>query len=182
MAVAVITVMAISIRANRENTDQLQTQMAQQRLEAAKGSIERYLTPAADDVSFLAEQLSRRGGIPLNDDPQITTLMRGSLGSAPQIDGLAFVRSDFSSVRMRRDRDRDRDQIDSISGSIDKQAHSHELIEAAKRVTTPFENGTPSSMCPNSGSASSASWRQCAATMPSEGSSSPRCRWRSSQA
>jgi adenylate cyclase len=139
VAVAVITVMLISIRANRENTDQLQTQMAQQRLEAAKAGIERYLTPAADDVSFLAEQLSHRGGILLNDDPQIAALMRGSLGSALQIDGLAFVRSDFSSVRMRRDRDRDRDQIDSISGSIDKQAHSHELIEAAKRVTTPFE-------------------------------------------
>jgi class 3 adenylate cyclase len=132
VAVAVTTVLVISIFAALENTRQLQAETALQRLDAAISRIERYLAPAADDVVFIAGQLSRSGSIPLGDDSQIGTLMRGSLGSARQIDGLAFVRPDFTSVRMRRDIERD--ATDSISGSLDKEAYAHELMEAAKRI------------------------------------------------
>ena len=89
VGVAVATVLAISIIAARQTTRELQAQAAQQRLDAAISRIETYLAPAAGDVSFLAGQLSRSGGIPLDDDSRISPLMRGSLGSAPQIDGLA---------------------------------------------------------------------------------------------
>jgi adenylate cyclase len=132
VAAAVITVMLISVRAYRENTDQLQVEAAKQRLQAAISRIDRYLTPASDDVMFLAAQLSRPDGMPLGDDQQLKTLMQGSLGSAPQIDGLAFVRADFSSVRMRRDLERG--EIDSITGSIAKRSYSLEVMEAAKRI------------------------------------------------
>jgi adenylate cyclase len=132
VAVAVVSVLLISITAGRDTTLQLQGEMNQQRLRAAISRIDRYLSPAADDVNFLAGQLSRAGGIPLGDDRQIEILMRGSLGAAPQIDGLAFVRADYSAVRMRRDLDRN--EIDSISGSIAKQGYSQEVMEAAKRI------------------------------------------------
>jgi adenylate cyclase len=131
VAVAVITVMLISILAARTNTEQLLKQAAVQGREAARARIERYLAPAADDVTFLAAQLSRDGSISLDDDPRIETLLRGSLGAAPQIDGLAFVRADLSSVRMRRE---ENDRIDSISGSIAKKSYALELMEAAKRI------------------------------------------------
>ena len=132
VAVAVTTVLAISIIAARQTTQELQAEAAQQRLDAAISRIETYLAPAAGDVAFLAGQLSRSGGIPLDDDSRIGPLMRGSLGSAPQIDGLAFVRSNFTSVRMRRYIERD--ATDSIASSLDKEAYVHELMEAAKRI------------------------------------------------
>ena len=132
VAVAVTTVLAISIIAARQTTQELQAEAAQQRLDAAISRIETYLAPAAGDVAFLAGQLSRSGGIPLDDDSRIGPLMRGSLGSAPQIDGLAFVRADFTSVRMRRYIERD--ATDSIASSLDKEAYVHELMEAAKRI------------------------------------------------
>jgi hypothetical protein len=74
---------------------------------------------------------SPRWGHLLDDDPRLETLLRGSLGAAPQIDGLAFVRADLSSVRMRRE---ENDRIDSISGSIAKKSYALELMEAAKRI------------------------------------------------
>ncbi|HEX4568837.1 MAG TPA: adenylate/guanylate cyclase domain-containing protein [Dongiaceae bacterium] len=132
VGVAVATVLAISIIAARQTTRELQAQAAQQRLDAAISRIETYLAPAAGDVSFLAGQLSRSGGIPLDDDSRISPLMRGSLGSAPQIDGLAFVRPDYTSVRMRRYIERD--ATDSIASSLDKEGYVHELMEAAKRI------------------------------------------------
>ena len=132
VGVAVATVLAISIIAARQTTRELQAQAAQQRLDAAISRIETYLAPAAGDVSFLAGQLSRAGGIPLDDDSRIGPLMRGSLGSAPQIDGLAFVRPDYTSVRMRRYIERD--ATDSIASSLDKEGYVHELMEAAKRI------------------------------------------------
>src|SRR6516162_4572355 len=102
VAVAVTTVLAISIIAARQTTQELQAETAQQRLDAAISRIETYLAPAAGDVAFLAGQLSRSGGLPLDDDSRIGPLMRGSLGSAPQLDALAFVRPGFPSVRARR--------------------------------------------------------------------------------
>jgi class 3 adenylate cyclase/HAMP domain-containing protein len=132
VAVAVIAVLLISITAGRNTSIQLQDEMNKQRLEAAISRIDRYLSPVEDDVVFLADQLSRSGGIPLGDDSQIETLMRGSLGSTPQMDGLVFVRPDYTSVRMRRDVERDVN--DSISSSLAKDIYVHELMEAAKRI------------------------------------------------
>src|SRR5262245_37311081 len=68
VAVAVATVMFISIRAAQENTNQLQAQTATQRLDAAIARVDRYLAPAADNVTFIADQLSHPGGIRLDDD------------------------------------------------------------------------------------------------------------------
>ena len=110
VAVAVASVLLISIQVARDNTDELLRQTATQRLAAAVARIDRA------------------------DDPRIETLLRGSLGAAPQISGLAFVRSDLSTVRARRDRSLDRDRIDIISGSMARQSYAQELIEAAKRV------------------------------------------------
>ena len=138
VAVAVITVLLISAFVARTNTNQLQTQNAQQRLDAAKARIERYLTPAADDVVYIAGLLSRTGGIPLDDDLRIETLMRGSFGAAPQIESIIFVRADLSAVRLRREPDRD--ERDSISDNIADQPYAPELMEAAKRIKTDKRN------------------------------------------
>jgi class 3 adenylate cyclase len=131
VAVAVITVMFISIRAAQENTDQLQEQTATQRLDAASARVDRYLAPAADNVTFIAGQLSRPGGIPLDDNTRIETLLRGSLGAAPQIEAMVFVRADFSSVRLRRQGDQE-----ATIGSIANAPYARELIEDAKRTKT----------------------------------------------
>ena len=48
VAIAVTTVLMLSIRTARENTDQLQEETAQQRLQAAISRIERYLTLSAE--------------------------------------------------------------------------------------------------------------------------------------
>ena len=76
VAVAVASVMLISIRVAQENTDQLLQQNASQRLDAAIGRIDRYLEPVAEDVGFLAHQLSREGDLSPAGDPQIESLTR----------------------------------------------------------------------------------------------------------
>ena len=87
---------------------------------------------------YIAGLLSRVGGIPLDDDSRIETLMRGSLGAAPQIEGIVFVRADLSAVRLRRERDRD--ESDSISGTVADQPYAPELMEAAKRIKSDKRN------------------------------------------
>jgi adenylate cyclase len=131
VAVAVITVMVISIRAAQENTDQLQQQTARQRLDAAIARVDRYLAPAADNVAFIAGQLSQFDGIPLNDDVRIETLMRGSLGAAPQIEAMVFLRSDFTRVSLRRQKDKE-----VHTGSVAKESYAHDVLDGAKRIET----------------------------------------------
>jgi hypothetical protein len=108
VAIAVAAVMLISIRVAQENTDQLLQQIASQRLDSAIARIDRYLEPVAEDVEFLAGQLSREGDLTRAGDGDIEILMRGSLGAIPQVGALAFVRPDLSAVRARRARGRDR--------------------------------------------------------------------------
>ncbi len=132
VAVAVASVMLISIRVAQENTDQLLQQNASQRLDAAIGRIDRYLEPVAEDVGFLAHQLSREGDLSPAGDPGIESLMRGSLGAIPQAVGMVFVRPDLTALRVRRERVRDR--IGADSANIASQRFGPELLENAKRI------------------------------------------------
>ncbi len=132
VAAAVAAVLLISIRVAQENTDQLMEQMAVSVLDSATARIDRYLSPVADDVRFLAGQIGDPRVVDIGDDRQIETLMRGSLGPAPQIDAIVFLRSDLSSVRMRRDGSR---RIDSISGRMSNRTYVLELMERARRLT-----------------------------------------------
>jgi adenylate cyclase len=132
VAVAVASVMLISIRTAQENTDQLLKQTAAQRLDAAIGRIDRYLEPVGEDVGFLATQLARTGDLTPAGNVRIETLMRGSLGAIPQVVALAFVRPDLTTVRARRERGRD--QIGTDATSIAAQNYGPELLENAKRV------------------------------------------------
>ncbi len=133
VGVAVATVMLISIRVAQENTDQLLQQTASQRLDAAIGRIDRYLEPVADDVGFLARQLSRESDLSPHSDGAIESLMRGSLGAVPQVAALAFVRPDLTALRVRRERAGDRIGVD--SASIASQRFGPELLENARRVS-----------------------------------------------
>jgi len=132
VAIAVATVMLISIRVAQENTDQLLQQTASQRLDSAIARIDRYLQPVADDVGFLASQLAREGDLTSTGDRDIETMMRGSLGGIPQVVGVVFVRPDLSSVRASREHDRER--IGIVSGTSAGERFGPELLEAAKRV------------------------------------------------
>jgi class 3 adenylate cyclase/HAMP domain-containing protein len=132
VAIAVATVMLISIRVAQQNTDQLLQQTASQRLDAAIARIDRYLQPVADDVAYLAAQLSREGDLSQDGDLNIETLMRGSLGAIPQVVAMVFVRPDLTAVRARRQRGRD--PIGTDSASIAGEGYGHELLENAKRV------------------------------------------------
>ena len=132
VAVAVTAVMLISIRVAQENTDELLQLNASQRLDSAIGRIDRYLEPVAEDVGFLAHQLSREGDLGPAGDPQIESLMRGSLGAIPQVVGMVFVRPDLTALRVRRERLRDR--IGADSANITSQRFGPELLENAKRI------------------------------------------------
>jgi adenylate cyclase len=135
VAIAVAAVLAISTRVALDNTDTLLERAATQRLNAAVARIDRYLVPVGDDVSYLADQLAQSSGIGPQDDPQIATLMRGSLGAAPQIAAIVFLRADLSSVRMRREVGAG--DVDYVSGSLSADVYARELIEAAKRLKQP---------------------------------------------
>jgi adenylate cyclase len=132
VAIAVATVMLISIRVAQENTDQLLQETASQRLDSAIARIDRYLQPVADDVRFLATQFAREGDLTSTGDRNIETMMQGSLGAIPQVVAIAFVRPDLSSVRASREHDRER--IGLVSGTIAGERFGPELLEAAKRV------------------------------------------------
>ncbi len=132
VAIAVATVMLISIRVAQENTDQLLQQTAAQRLDSAIARIDRYLEPVAEDVGFLAAQLTREGDLSPDGNAHIETLMKGSLGAIPQVVAMAFVRPDLSAVRARRERLRDR--IGTYTSRIADQRYGPELLENAKRI------------------------------------------------
>jgi adenylate cyclase len=134
VAVAVAAVLLISIRVAQENTDDLLARSAQELLDSAVARIDRYLTPVSDDVAYLADQLERQGAIDPRDDARIETLMRGSLGAAPQIAGLLFLRPDMTDVRTRRERGRDENEVNSLSRPLLEKTYAFELIEAAKRA------------------------------------------------
>jgi adenylate cyclase len=134
IAIAVVAVMLLSLRAAQRNTDELLQQTAGQRLDAALLQVDRYLEPVADDVAFLAELLGRRRDIPLSDDRQIESIMEGALGAAPQIVGLAYVRPNLSSVRARRAPGPR--IVDTRIGNIARERYGPELIQAGRRIAT----------------------------------------------
>jgi adenylate cyclase len=134
VAAAVAAVMLISMGAAQENTNDLLAQSAAQRLDAAIARVDRYLEPVAADVNFLAEQLSYGDDISLDDDRQIEVLMRGALGATPQAVGMAFLRTNMTSVRSRRGRDRERDSIDTIAGSVAREGYGSRLLEQARHL------------------------------------------------
>jgi adenylate cyclase len=132
VAAAVAAVMLISIRVAQQNTNELLAETASQRLDAAIARIDRYLEPVANDVSFLAEQLSTQGDISLGDDGRIEMLMRGALGATPQAAGIAFLRPDLTTVRTRRQREHD--ETGTVSGSVARHGIGPTLLQAAKHL------------------------------------------------
>ena len=84
IALAVVAVMLLSLRAAQRNTDELLAETAGQRLDAALLQVDRYLAPVAEDVDYLARLLSARADIPLSDSERIQSVMEGALGAAPR--------------------------------------------------------------------------------------------------
>jgi len=132
IALAVVAVMLLSLRAAQRNTDELLAETAGQRLDAALLQVDRYLAPVAEDVDYLARLLSARADIPLSDSERIQSVMEGALGAAPQIVGIAYLRPDLTSVRARRSPGPR--VVDTRIHSIAGQAYGRELIQAGKSL------------------------------------------------
>jgi len=134
VAAAVAAVLLISIRVAQENTNDLLAESAAQLLDAGIARIDRYLAPVADDVNFLAGQLSYSNDISLDDDHEIEVLMRGTLGATPQAVAMAFLRPDMTAVRARRERSREHASIDTLAGVVPQEAYGPRLIEAGRHL------------------------------------------------
>jgi class 3 adenylate cyclase len=100
-AVAAVLLLALDIA--RRNTNELLRQSAELSIDAQVENLDHHLRPARNQVEFLANQLSA-GAVPLDDDARLRDLLLGSLAAAPQLTGVAFVRSDgLHSVRAGRE-------------------------------------------------------------------------------
>ncbi|WP_119462741.1 adenylate/guanylate cyclase domain-containing protein [Rhodospirillaceae bacterium SYSU D60014] len=97
VALAVATVLLISLRVAERNTVELLRSVARLNIELLERNLSSHLTPARNQAEFLADQLSR-GTIPLDDTARLQDLLRGSLAAAPQISGVAYVRDDLYAV------------------------------------------------------------------------------------
>ena len=103
VALAVATVLLISLRVAERNTVELLRNVAQLNIELLEQNLGNHLRPARHQVEFLAEELGR-GAVPLDDTARLQDLLRGSLAAAPQISGVAYVRDDLYAVSASRNR------------------------------------------------------------------------------
>lgn len=101
LAVAVATVLFISLRAAERNTIELSRNAAQLAIDLLVQRLDRHLAPVRNQAEFLANLLGRND-IPLDDTQRLQDLLLGSLAAAPQIGGVAFIRDDLYAVRAGR--------------------------------------------------------------------------------
>lgn len=87
--------------AARRNTFELMNSIALLSVNAVAEEVDSYVSAAQDQVTFLGGLIGK-GEVEPDDNERLRDLMVGSLAAAPQVSGIAFVRSDFSVVRAGR--------------------------------------------------------------------------------
>ncbi|GAB5470951.1 MAG: hypothetical protein Kilf2KO_39810 [Rhodospirillales bacterium] len=91
----------ISIEAARRNTLELLSSVAILTVKTVQDQVTSYIDAAQDQATFLAD-LIQTGEVDSGDDARLADLMLGALAAAPQVSGIAFVRSDYSVIRAGR--------------------------------------------------------------------------------
>ena len=85
----------------QRNTFELERALAELTVEAAIREVDTHLGAAQKQIEFL-DTMIERGDIDPRDDDRLRALVTGALAAAPQVSGIAFVRADFSVVRVGR--------------------------------------------------------------------------------
>jgi len=105
IALAVGTVLWLSLGTARQNTVELMRVTAQFATGALERGIAAHLQPARHGVEYVAKLLSD-GSVPLDDDEALRRFLLGSLAGLPQVTSIAFVRDDLHVVRAGSGTDR----------------------------------------------------------------------------
>ncbi len=95
------TTLWISFDAAQRNTFELQRAVAELTVESVIDEVDTQLGAAQAQVEFLSD-LIERGEVDTRDEQRLRDLITGALAAAPQVAGIAFVRADFSVVRVGR--------------------------------------------------------------------------------
>ena len=91
----------IAFDAAQQNTLDLERDLAELTVEAVIREVDTHLGAAQEQVEFLGA-LIERGELNIDDEQRLTDLMMGALAAAPQVSGIALVRSDYSVLRAGR--------------------------------------------------------------------------------
>ncbi|MEO1190233.1 MAG: adenylate/guanylate cyclase domain-containing protein [Pseudomonadota bacterium] len=91
----------IAIEAARRNTYELLSSVAKLTVETVRDQIELYLYTAQEQVTFLAKMIEG-GEVAPDDDARLSDIMLGALAAAPQVSGIALVRSDYTVLQAGR--------------------------------------------------------------------------------
>ena len=94
----------ISFGAAQRNTFELQRELAELTVDSMIGEVDTQLGAAQAQVEFLSG-LIERGDVDPNDEQRLRDLITGALAAAPQVAGIAFVRTDYTVVRVGLDGD-----------------------------------------------------------------------------
>jgi adenylate cyclase len=101
VVIAVGAVLLITLGTAEVNTRELLRASARQHVDAVVASVSVTLAPARAQAEFLA-RLIGSGEIDPRDDDRLRTVLLGALAAAPQASGVAFIRTDLSTVRATR--------------------------------------------------------------------------------
>ncbi len=88
--------------AARRNTFELLNSVAMLSVNAVAEEVNSYVSAAQEQVTFIGGLIGS-GEVEPDDNERLRDFMLGSLAAAPQVSGIAFVRTDFSVVRAGRD-------------------------------------------------------------------------------
>ena len=131
IALAVGTVLWLSLGTARQNTIDLMRVTAQFATGALERGIAAHLQPTRHGVEYVAMLLSD-GSVPLDDDEALRRLLLGSLAGLPQVTTIAFVRDDLHVVRAGSGTDRIDGGPDTSSANLADRPRLQQLLRKAE--------------------------------------------------
>ena len=132
VVISVGAVLLITLGTAQVNTRELLRTAARQYVDSVVASVSASLAPARAQAAFLA-RLIGSGEIDQADDLRLQTVMLGALAAAPQVSGVAFLRTDHSIVRATRSES----GFDSGVSRGREQTRSREVLAEAERASGP---------------------------------------------
>ena len=132
VVISVGAVLLITLGTAQVNTRELLRTAARQHVDSVVASVSASLAPARAQAEFLA-RLIGAGEIDAADDLRLKTALLGALAAAPQVSGVAFLRTDHTIVRATRTES----GFDSRVSRSREQAQSREVLAEAERASGP---------------------------------------------
>ena len=132
VVISVGAVLLITLGTAQVNTRELLRTAARQHVDSVVASVSASLSPARAQAEFLA-RLIESGEIDAGDDRRLRTALLGALAAAPQVSGVAFLRTDHTIVRATRSES----GFDSGVSHGGAQDRSRDLLSKAERASGP---------------------------------------------